>query len=126
MRLVLFNLLFSIFRFCATRWVGDRSVAERAIEVWSPCVNLIRYYESLSKSKRPKNKSYERLVNQCTDLLVAVFVATIFIFNWDSLHARLKSHYKAWSYKKMKNTKRLRHTGNLSRKNLQLKDVYWF
>ena len=21
-------------------------------------------------------------------------------FNWDSLHARLNSHYKAWSYKK--------------------------
>ena len=24
-----------------------------------------------------------------------------FFFNWDSLHARLNSHYKAWSYKKM-------------------------
>ena len=24
----------------------------------------------------------------------------IFLFNWDSLHARLKSHYEAWSYKK--------------------------
>ena len=23
-----------------------------------------------------------------------------FLFNWDSLHARLNSHYKAWSYKK--------------------------
>ena len=23
-----------------------------------------------------------------------------FFFNWDSLHARLNSHYKAWSYKK--------------------------
>ena len=22
--------------------------------------------------------------------------------NWDSLHARLKSHYKAWSYNKKK------------------------
>ena len=25
-----------------------------------------------------------------------------FFFNWDSLHARLNSHYKAWSYKKKK------------------------
>ena len=25
-----------------------------------------------------------------------------FSFNWDSLHARLHSHYKAWSYKKKK------------------------
>ena len=26
----------------------------------------------------------------------------IFFFNWDSLHARLNSHYKALSYKKKK------------------------
>ena len=24
----------------------------------------------------------------------------LFLFNWDSLHARLYSHYEAWSYKK--------------------------
>ena len=27
---------------------------------------------------------------------------TFFFFNWDSLHARLNSHYKACSYKKKK------------------------
>ena len=27
------------------------------------------------------------------------------VFNWDSLHARLNSHYKAWSYKKKKHKK---------------------
>ena len=27
-------------------------------------------------------------------------------FNWDSLHTRLNSHYKAWSYKKKKEKKR--------------------
>ena len=26
-------------------------------------------------------------------------------FNWDSLHARLKSHYEAWNYKKKKHKK---------------------
>ena len=26
-------------------------------------------------------------------------------FNWDSLHAKLNSHYEAWSYKKKKNKK---------------------
>ena len=26
----------------------------------------------------------------------------IFFFNWDSLHARLISHYKTWSYKNKK------------------------
>ena len=25
--------------------------------------------------------------------------------NWDSLHSRLNSHYKAWSYKKKKHKK---------------------
>ena len=33
-------------------------------------------------------------------------------FNWDSLHARLNSQYEAWR------TKRLKHTGNLFRKNI--------
>ena len=28
-----------------------------------------------------------------------------FFLNWDSLHARLKSHYEAWSYKKKKHKK---------------------
>ena len=26
-------------------------------------------------------------------------------FNWDSLHARLNSHYEVWTYKKMKRKK---------------------
>ena len=30
-----------------------------------------------------------------------VFLNVLF-FNWESLHARLNSHYKAWSYKKKK------------------------
>ena len=29
-----------------------------------------------------------------------------FFFNWDSLHARLNSHYEAWSYKK-RSTKKI-------------------
>ena len=28
-----------------------------------------------------------------------------FFFNWNSLHARLNSHYEAWSYKKKKTKK---------------------
>ena len=41
-----------------------------------------------------------------------------FCFNWNSLHARLNSHYEAWSYKKKKHKKRLQDTENLFRKNL--------
>ena len=29
----------------------------------------------------------------------------LFFFNWDSLHAKLNSHYEAWSYKKKKHKK---------------------
>ena len=28
-----------------------------------------------------------------------------FSFNWDSLHAKLNRHYKAWSYKEKKHKK---------------------
>ena len=28
------------------------------------------------------------------------FILFFILFNWDSLHARLNSHYEAWSYKK--------------------------
>ena len=48
------------------------------------------------------------------------FVGTMFVFlNWNSLHARLNSHYEAWSNKK-KSTKRLKQKENLFRKNLLL------
>ena len=43
-----------------------------------------------------------------------------FFFNWDSLHARLKSHYKAWNYQEKKHKKHIR---NLLRKNLKLKGI---
>ena len=47
----------------------------------------------------------------------------IIFFIGDSLHVRLNSHYETWSYKKNKHTK-LKHTGYLFRKNLELlKDV---
>ena len=32
-------------------------------------------------------------------------LSSFFFFNWNSLHARLNSHYEAWSYKKKKHKK---------------------
>ena len=45
--------------------------------------------------------------------------------DWDSLHAWLNRHCKPQSLenKAQKSTKRLKHTGNLFRKNQQLKGV---
>ena len=49
------------FRFWPNRWVEDRSVAERADEVWDSVVKVIKHWEGLSQSQRPKNKSYKTL-----------------------------------------------------------------
>ena len=38
-------------------------------------------------------------------LAVARTNVKTFFFNWDSLHATLNSHYKAWSYKKKEHKK---------------------
>ena len=60
-------------------------------------------------------------ISQKKDFL-AHLLFLVFFFNWDSPHARLKSHNKAWSYKK-KAQKRPQGTENMFRKNPQLKDV---
>ena len=87
----------------------------------------------MSLNWNSKTQIFECLVKQSSDLDVCSidrvlyrenFLGKNIFFNWDSLHARLNGHCKAWSYKKRKNTKILRHTGNLFRKNLQLKNVY--
>ena len=58
------------FRFCPTCWVEDRSVAERADEVWESVVKVIKHWESLSQSQRTKRKSYEILVKHYTNPLM--------------------------------------------------------
>ena len=39
-------------RFCATRWIKDEAVAERALSLWLNIVKLIINWEMLPKSKR--------------------------------------------------------------------------
>ena len=39
------------------------------------------------------------------DLMQSFLTGAPIFFNWDSLHARLNSHYKAWSYKKKNHKK---------------------
>lgn len=57
-------------KFCETRWIEDEKVADRALEVWPSVVKTVKYWQGLCKSKRPNNKSYERLVENYLDLLV--------------------------------------------------------
>ena len=37
---------------------------------------------------------------KCVPWMKIIWCMVPFFFNWDSLHARLNSHYQAWSYKK--------------------------
>ena len=37
--------------------------------------------------------------------MCTLYVVMYYFLNWDSLHARLNNHYKAWSYKKNKRKK---------------------
>ena len=59
-------------------------VAERGLEVWKPLAMVIKYWESLCKSKRTKNTSYETLVKHYKDPLFSAkleffaFAASIF------------------------------------------------
>ena len=58
-------------KFCEPRWIEDKGIAERALEVWKSVVATVRYWEELSKSKKPKsNKSFDCLVNHNQDLLM--------------------------------------------------------
>ena len=57
--------------FCETQWLKDKEVAERALEVWASVVATVRYWESLCKSKKPKNNnSFDTLVIHYQDLLM--------------------------------------------------------
>ena len=58
-------------KFSDTRWIEDEPVANRALQVWPSMVALVKHFEGLCKSSRPRNnKSYDTLVENYLDLLV--------------------------------------------------------
>ena len=58
-------------KFCEPRWIEDKEVAERALEVCESVVATARSWEGLSKSKKPRNnKSFDCLVIHHQDLLM--------------------------------------------------------
>ena len=62
-------------------------------------------------------KSTENIINNTLFTFRLNSVFFFFFFNWDSPHARLNSHYEAWSYNKKKEQR------TMFTKNLQLKNV---
>ena len=60
-------------KFCATRWVENEKVANRAIDVWSSMVLLIKDFLLKPVSKRPSgNVSYDTLVKMHKDPIMPV------------------------------------------------------
>ena len=59
-------------QFCSLRWVENKLVGERAIEVWDNIVTVVKFWMSLPKSKQSSsyNKSYTRLKWAITDPLI--------------------------------------------------------
>ena len=66
------------------RWVEDKPVSERLLELWPSIVKMVNYWEGLPKSKRPSSKSYVNVFSAVNDNLTPVklhffsFVASIF------------------------------------------------
>ena len=47
-------------KFCETWWIEEKEADECVLEVWKSVVATVRYWESLCKSKKPKNnKSFD-------------------------------------------------------------------
>lgn len=67
-------------QFCATRWIEDVAVAERALDIWDAVCNYVTAVSSGPKSKIPKSASYMTISKAVNDPLVLaklhVFVAT--------------------------------------------------
>ena len=56
--------------FVSTRWVEDKAVGERLIELWPDILKIFEFWEGLVKSKRPKSKSYTNLLPHIKDKLI--------------------------------------------------------
>ena len=69
--------------FCKTRWVEDKIVASRTIQIWPDISKVVRHWLSLVISKQPQNKSFDVLVKHHADLLMLIklhflkFIASI-------------------------------------------------
>ena len=56
--------------FCSTRWIEDKPVAERLIDVWRNILKIFDFWEGLVKSKQPKSKSYDNVKAHINDKLI--------------------------------------------------------
>ena len=57
-------------KFCATQWVEDSRVAERALEIWPNVEKYIKHVLKEPKSKQPTSASYWTIQKATKDVLV--------------------------------------------------------
>ena len=62
-------------KFCATQWVKNERVANRAIEIWSDIAELIKLFAAKVPNKQPKdNASYNKLKEHYTNSFIIAYL----------------------------------------------------
>ena len=51
------------------RWVEDKPVAEKLLDLWPSLAKIVNHWEGLPKSKRPSSKSYANVLSAVNDVL---------------------------------------------------------
>ena len=76
--------------------MNSKSVSVYEFDFLNSLQNLFSVKFKITESLKLSYINFVKYLNIC---LYCIF------FDWDSLHARLNSHYKAWSHKKKKHKK---------------------
>ena len=77
--------------FCATRWVENKIVANRMLEVWSNMNKIVQFWEGLPKSKQPSCKSFINVQDAVHDEFTEAKI-TCFNFIWSIVEPYLKKY----------------------------------
>ena len=76
--------------FCSTRWVEDKPVADRLLEIW-PNMKTVKYWTSLPKSKQPKCKSFV-IVSKAVDDVLSRLEFCFFSYKASLFHPFLRKY----------------------------------
>ena len=66
--------------FCSTRWVESKAAAQRAIQVWPDITEIVKYWNNLPPSKRPRCSSYN--IVKCAVLEDNLIVVKLHFFSF--------------------------------------------
>ena len=85
--------------FCSTRLVKNKSVADRAIEIWPSIYRLVEFWEKLLPSKRPKSKSFLNVQEVVKDSLKLLKLDFLHAYQTDKpmvpfMHNELESYQR--------------------------------